>query len=186
LAAVPALDAIIARLSGHEPAVLDDDRARWHAATALILRHPADILFIVRTQRESDRWSGQVALPGGRRDPADASLAETARRETREEVGLALQAPVARLDDQKGRTSLGRVSPFVFVLEGDPALRPDAREVAETHWVSLAHLVDPRSRTTHRFAGIPFPAVDLGGATLWGLTLRTIEAFLEAAGIDAS
>lgn len=47
-----------------------------------------EVLFIRRTSREGDRWTGHVALPGGRRDPEDSDDASTAIRETREEVGL--------------------------------------------------------------------------------------------------
>jgi 8-oxo-dGTP pyrophosphatase MutT (NUDIX family) len=50
----------------------------------------AEILFIKRAGRAGDRWSGHVALPGGKRDPQDASDRVAAIRETQEEVGLDL------------------------------------------------------------------------------------------------
>ena len=62
------------------------------AAVALVLRGPAEapgILFIKRASRDGDPWSGQMAFPGGRYDPADESEKETAIRETEEEVFLA-------------------------------------------------------------------------------------------------
>jgi 8-oxo-dGTP pyrophosphatase MutT (NUDIX family) len=52
-----------------------------------------EILFIKRAGRVGDRWSGHVALPGGRRDPPDADDRAAAIRETREEVGLDLTRP---------------------------------------------------------------------------------------------
>jgi 8-oxo-dGTP pyrophosphatase MutT (NUDIX family) len=42
------------------------------AAVALIVRGDVDleVLLIKRARREGDLWSGHMALPGGRRDPA--------------------------------------------------------------------------------------------------------------------
>jgi len=60
------------------------------AAVTLILREsaadPAEAegLFVRRAKVPGDPWSGHVALPGGRRDPEDADLLDTARRETLE------------------------------------------------------------------------------------------------------
>ena len=60
-----------------------------------VKRGDAEIMFIKRTSRKRDPWSGDIALPGGRRDPEDASDCQTAIREVREEVGLDLSGDVA-------------------------------------------------------------------------------------------
>jgi len=52
----------------------------WHDATW-------QLLFIRRASNDKDRHSGQVAFPGGRKDPADTSAEETALREAHEEIG---------------------------------------------------------------------------------------------------
>lgn len=49
-----------------------------------------EVLFIKRASREGDRWTGHVALPGGRRDPEDKDDTAAAVRETAEEVGIEL------------------------------------------------------------------------------------------------
>jgi 8-oxo-dGTP pyrophosphatase MutT (NUDIX family) len=51
-----------------------------------------EVLFIKRASRVGDRWTGHVALPGGKRDPEDADDVATAVRETWEETGLDLTA----------------------------------------------------------------------------------------------
>lgn len=55
-----------------------------------VQRGDPEILFIKRAGRAGDRWSGHVALPGGRRDPSDIDDRAAAIRETKEEVGLDL------------------------------------------------------------------------------------------------
>ncbi|MDH5663747.1 MAG: CoA pyrophosphatase, partial [Candidatus Bathyarchaeota archaeon] len=54
-----------------------------NAAVALLLK-PADkdlkILFVKRAENLADPWSGQMALPGGKRDATDQSLKQTVVR----------------------------------------------------------------------------------------------------------
>lgn len=81
-----------------------------------------EILYIKRASRSSDRWSAQVAFPGGRQEPDDENSLYTAMRETWEEVGIDLAEKkdfleVGRLDDREITTSLGKrllmvLSPF--------------------------------------------------------------------------
>ena len=49
------------------------------------------MLFIKRAARKGDRWTSQVALPGGKREPQDADDRAASIRETLEETGLELK-----------------------------------------------------------------------------------------------
>ena len=92
-------------------AVVQDSSIR-RAAVAIVIRPAAtgsQVLYMLRTPRESDPWSGQVAFPGGRRDPEDASDYECAVREAREEVGL-------RLDDAQHFELLGQLPLLELVI----------------------------------------------------------------------
>lgn len=59
-------------------------------AQSWVQRGDPEILFIKRAGRVGDRWSGHIALPGGKRDPLDVDDRAAAIRETKEEVGLDL------------------------------------------------------------------------------------------------
>ena len=120
----------------------------------LALEHalePAEILFIKRTSRKGDRWSGHVALPGGKRDPEDESDVKTAVRETMEEVGLDLTNGlcVGPLDQRLVKTSWGRVTlmtlcPFIFIVssgkKSSPNLVLQPTEVDRAFWIPVPQL----------------------------------------------
>lgn len=183
-AAVPGrerLEALTERIIARGgPADRDDARERWQASTALVLAPGADdveVAIIERTRRDDDRWSGQLAFPGGRRDASDRDLAATAAREAAEEVGLRLGAPLARVAEQRARVRPGVVACYAFALAERPRLVPEPREVAHAWWVPLRHLADPDNATTVRHRGLRFPAIDIQGRALWGLTLLLLERF---------
>lgn len=140
-----------------------DAIARRGSDVAPAAEYP-EILFIKRTARKGDRWSGHVALPGGKRDPEDESDVACAARETLEEVGLDLAAHahlVGPLDQRLVRTSWGRVTlmtlcPFVYILgpEGvrqsygnKDLLTLQPTEIDRAFWIPVDQLYDPRLAT---------------------------------------
>lgn len=177
------LDRIVAAVEAHEPRVHGGRLSRRRAATALILHEHEkvpEILFMLRTSRPGDRWSGQMALPGGRWHEGDPDLATTAARETYEEVGVALSEPVGRLDDQATRVAPVIVSTFVHVVEDRPEVELDPREAEDVVWIPVPHLLHPDAAVRYPYGGIGvFPGIEYEGYTIWGLTLRTLEAFFE-------
>lgn len=176
------LDRIVDRVREHEPSTASAWRWQRQAATALILLprpHGPEILFIERASRRGDRWSGQMAFPGGFVDEEDEGPQAAAVRETAEEVGITLGSPVGRLDDEGGRVSDVIVSPFVFVLDDEPEVELERGEVAGAVWVPVTHLASPGARTFHWYRGMgPFPAIAYDGYTIWGLTHRVVTHFL--------
>ncbi|CAI6328419.1 unnamed protein product [Periconia digitata] len=123
-----------------------------------------ELLFIKRAAREGDKWNGHVALPGGKRDPEDASDQDTAAREALEEVGIDLNVhnaiPVGNLPQRVVTTSWGKVPlmvlcPYLYLLTAPayPSQRLQPTEVASTHWVPLRALQAPGLRT-HEHADV--------------------------------
>jgi 8-oxo-dGTP pyrophosphatase MutT (NUDIX family) len=171
----------------------DDPQPRdggWLAAVALILRgsDPPELLFIERAKRERDPWSGHMAFPGGRRDVGDASLYETAVRETREETGIDLARdgePLGRLsvvEPQSPRLPPLSVLPFVFAVAATTTVTDPSHEVSRALWVPLRHFDDESVHVSHHLpvegAVLVFPGFRVEEGIVWGLTRRILEDFL--------
>lgn len=162
------------------------------AAVATILREQngqIDVLFIRRARDANDPWSGHMAFPGGRHDPGDADLFQTAVRETFEEVGLDLPRhadALGALDDLPA-TARGRpiglvISPYVWALRGPAPLVPN-HEVAEVFWSPVEPLLRGEHGTTvdYLYEGhmLHLPGFDLDGRVVWGLTYQMLSLLFE-------
>lgn len=153
------------------------------AATPSVLTR-LELLLIQRAERHGDPWSGQVALPGGRRDPSDATLQDTAVRETLEETGLDLGARghiLGALDELRPRTPVLPpiiVTPFVAVADGGDDLQP-SDEVASAFWAPWSLFADPAavSESTVRVRGADWRVASyvVGERVVWGMTERMLR-----------
>lgn len=163
------------------------------AAVALVLRPGVELelLLIKRAEHEADPWSGQMALPGGRRSALDRDLAETALRETAEETGVVVPRGGALLGalDEVAPTSVRLprilIAPFVATVPAATPAYPDPREVAAALWIPLPALRAPGAAGEILIelegARRAFPAFHYGPHVIWGLTYRILTQFLELA-----
>jgi len=184
----PTLRRLRDALAERPPMLAADDGAPRRAAVAIVLRNSAEqrleLLLIKRSERDDDPWSGHVALPGGRRDPSDATLQDTAIRETREETGVDIARDglvLGMLDELRPRTpSLPSiiVTPFVAVVRAHVTIET-SDEVASAFWVDLASLTDPavsvESEVTARGNTWRVSSYQLGGHVVWGMTERILR-----------
>jgi len=172
------------------------EQGRWRAAVVLILREPPGLpeddgieaLFIKRAVNPRDHWSGHMALPGGRWQEEDATILDTAVRETREEVGI----------DLSGSRILGRleplqpVSPYIPPVDITPfvALAPDGArvvpnaEVADHFWIPVDLLRRVGASAFYELTLADgkrrWPAYPFRENLIWGLTERILSRFLSS------
>lgn len=173
-----------AALQGGAIGALERPRRAAVAVVLSELENELSVLLVRRSEREGDPWSGHMALPGGLAQSSDADLAQTARRETLEEVGIDLLRAelLGGLDDiAPMRSSELAVRPFVFWLN-EAAPVELSREIAEALWVPLAHFAEPTLRSSHEVelhgVRLSVPAYVLGQRVVWGMTLRLLDDFV--------
>lgn len=178
------------KLRVYQPVAIPFEQGMIAAAVAVILHDGDDgleALFIHRAVRAGDVWSGQIAFPGGRREPTDPDLLTTAIRETREEVGVDLSGAerLGVLDDLHPRTPVLPpvvVRPFVFALTARPTILKSP-EVQHAFWVPFRALQAPgaRGEVVVDHPGIPrriLPAYTLGNHTIWGMSERILTPLI--------
>ena len=168
------------------PAVLKpiSDEQGANAAVALLLEHRQndfDLLLVKRVENPADTWSGQMALPGGKRELVDLNLKDTVVRETLEETGVALGRCrfLGVLGAVRSEPKFDYVIlPFVVLLEDEPDLKLSAAELEKFIWVPYEKV--ERSRNTAEFSFGAVPAFVLVDAVVWGITYKILSEFIEA------
>ena len=173
---------------------LDLDQSLWDQAGVQASRAAAVLVPVVDhaepgvllPMRTSDLPShaGQIAFPGGKIDPTDASPLAAALREADEEIGLdgALIDPIGYLDLYLTFSGF-RILPVVARVVPNYALRINASEVADAFEVPLAFVMDEANHTrksrdwkgvTRHYYEMPF-----GERYIWGVTAGILRNLYE-------
>lgn len=127
------------------------DRPYSHAAVLvpLVMRDELQILLTKRASHLNSH-SGQVAFPGGKADPEDADLIDTALRETEEETGLQRKHVSVLGTLPIYTTGSGFwVTPVVALVSPDMELSPNHNEVSDVFEVPMSFLMNPANHQKH-------------------------------------
>ena len=161
-------------------------------AAVLILIYPGRKgleTILTRRSGQLPNHAGQISFPGGRLEPDDANLVQTALREAHEEIGLDIrQVEVIGCLQSVHLPSKFHVTPVVGLMEQKPSLTPEPGEVEEIFSIPLAVVLDiglyqQGSNITN---GIKkeFYYFDYNEYYIWGATaymLRSLACFLSGA-----
>jgi 8-oxo-dGTP pyrophosphatase MutT (NUDIX family) len=154
----------------------------------LLLKDSSWHVLLTRRNANLPEHSGQVAFPGGRADPEDANLEQTALREAEEEIGL-VPEDVRILGKLKNYLTITNylVTPIVGVIPWPYPLRIARKEVTRVFTVPLEWLVDPRNYEV-QMRELPKPLNPIPVVffkpyekeILWGASARIVLAFARA------
>lgn len=143
----------------------------------------AHMLLTLRTDKV-EHHKGQVSFPGGAKESQDTDLAQTALRETHEEVGITPEkvSIIGQLDDFPTITSF-LVTPFVATIPYPYETNPSDDEVEEILEVPLAIFLSPQhfEMKEKEYNGKTYPIYYyyFQNAVIWGVTGFIVNRFIE-------
>lgn len=174
----------------HRLAENEDDIAHHkpvESSVLLVLYPDKNSVFIpvILRNEYNGAHSGQISLPGGRKEKDDISDFSTALRETFEEIGLRTDSLSfsGKLTDLYIPRSNFLVHPFVAISDIKPQFNTDIKEVKELLIVKLSDLISPKAVIERKLSlgntTITAPGFDVHGHFMWGATAMIFSEFIE-------
>jgi 8-oxo-dGTP pyrophosphatase MutT (NUDIX family) len=128
------------------PEVTIPDRRLSPAGVLIGISEKTRTVLLTKRSARLKHHPGQIAFPGGRQDPEDASPVAAALREAQEEIGLPpeIVEVIGTLPYHRTVTNY-HVTPVVGLIRDRFDHVPEAGEVSEVFEVPLDHLLDLRN-----------------------------------------
>ncbi|WP_299018219.1 CoA pyrophosphatase [uncultured Photobacterium sp.] len=146
----------------------------------LVPRHNTySVVFTLRA-RHLKHHPGQIAFPGGRYEPQDVDLIDTAIRETKEETGIScnrerILGQLPSLPTISGYI----VTPYVSTISANYRPDLDPNEVDDLFEVPIEYLLNPVNMRSARFSingtDLNIYAIPYHNHSIWGATAQMVK-----------
>lgn len=158
------------------------------AAVLAVLENYNNETYLIVTLRKTYKGvhSGQISLPGGKKEFADQSFLATALRETHEEIGVApsalsLASPLSPIYIPPSNYY---VEPFVAFADAELTLVPEEKEVEKIYRLPLKELLNQENTIATSVqvgtnSRLNTPAFLINKLTIWGATAMILSELKE-------
>lgn len=166
------------RLAQHTPREIEQPELAEAGVLVALTDEAQPRLLLTRRADHLSTHRGEVAFPGGKRDPEDSNIVATALREAEEEVALdPRQVRVVGLMDQVVSRFGYLVTPVLAVIPADVELVANESELDAVFCAPLSLFQQPPSRYFER-QQVKIPSFDYGEFHIWGLTAMMITEMM--------
>lgn len=139
-------------------------------------------IYLIERQIYKGVHSAQIAFPGGKHEDFDATLEQTARRETQEEIGIepGKLKLIQALTEVYIPPSRFLVHPFLYLLEESVELKPNDREVKSVIQMPVSQLISEATLKVGEVevangVKLKTPFFDVNGHKVWGATAMMLS-----------
>ena len=138
---------------------------------------------LIRRPATMRNHGGQIAFPGGRFEPSDNDLIQTALRESFEEIGVNGNLPevIGALTPIYVQVSNFTINPFIGWCETLPHFKIDHREVDELFIIPLQKLLHPSTSQSKQVVTprgtFEAPGFYIDQLFIWGATAMILSEF---------
>ncbi len=140
---------------------------------------------LIRRPPTMRNHGGQISFPGGRHEPSDNDLAQTALRESFEEIGTEINSIeiLGKLSPLYVHVSNFMINPFLGWCETMPKFEIDNQEVDEIFTIPVGKFLNHTRKQFQKVSTIQgiieVPGFYIDNLFIWGATAMIISEFNE-------